>query len=93
MTIQLPLPGVWPFNVTWPDPEEQLQQLKKDKLEAKREIREVLDKYADRWGVRARAVNKLIYGYADDMLDDLFFDKETELQKEIDEDIDRENQR
>jgi uncharacterized protein YdcH (DUF465 family) len=48
MSIQLPLPGVWPFNATWPDPQEQLDQLRKDKLEAKAEIRDVLDKCAGR---------------------------------------------
>jgi hypothetical protein len=56
MSIRLPLPGVWPFNATWPDVQDQLQQLKKDKLEAKYEMRQVLDKYAERWGVIANAV-------------------------------------
>jgi hypothetical protein len=93
MSIQLPLPGVWPFNASWPDPQEQLDQLKKDKLEAKAEIRDVLDRYAGRYGIDAKAVNSLIYGYVDDIINDLFFDKEDELRDEIERDIERENQR
>ena len=48
MDIQLPLPGYWPRNATCSDPREDLAQLRRDKLEAKHEIRLVLDKYASR---------------------------------------------
>jgi hypothetical protein len=92
MSIQLPLPGVWPANASWPDAQEQLDQLKKDALEAKAEIRDVLDKYAGRYGIDAQAVNGLIYGYVDDIINDLFFDKEDELRDEIEGDIEREKQ-
>ena len=44
MSIQLPLPGDWPRNATWPDPLDKLRQLEKDKLDAKYEIRLVLDR-------------------------------------------------
>lgn len=57
MTVQLPLPGVaWPRNVSWPDPAERLQQLQKDKLEAKYEMRLVLYKYAEKYGIRPKDV-------------------------------------
>jgi hypothetical protein len=49
----------------------------------------VLDKYAGRYGIDAQAVNSLIYGYVDDIINDLFFDKEDELSDEIE----RENER
>jgi hypothetical protein len=93
MSIQLPLPGVWPLNASWADAQEQLEQLRKDKLEAKYEIRQVLDKYAARHGIDAKDVNGLIYGYVDDLLSDLFYDKEEELRDEVERDIERENQR
>jgi len=93
MTVQLPLPGVaWPRNASWPDPAERLQQIDKDKLEAKHEMRQVLDKYADKYGIRPRDVNDLVWRYADDMIADLFHAKEEELRREIEEDIEREGQ-
>ena len=48
MSIQISLPGDWPRNVTWPDPLDQLRQLEKDKLDAKYEIRQVLDRYREK---------------------------------------------
>jgi hypothetical protein len=44
------------------------------------------------YGIDAKAVNSLIYGYVDDIINDLFFDKEDELREAIDPDIERENQ-
>jgi hypothetical protein len=95
MTVQLPLPGVagWPRNASWPDPAERLQEIEKDKLQAKYEIRQVLDRAADKHGIRAKDVNQLVWGYVDDMLSDLFYEKEGELTREIEEDIEREDQR
>jgi hypothetical protein len=95
MTIQLPLPGVagGPRNASWPDAEERLQEIEKDKVQAKYEIRQVLDRVADKHGIRAKDVNHLVWGYVDDMLSDLFYEKEGELTREIEEDIEREGQR
>jgi hypothetical protein len=94
MTIQLPLPGVaWPRNASWPDPAERLQQLEKDKIEAKFEMRQVLDKYADKYGIAPKDVNELIWGYADDMIGDLFYETEEALRAEIEESLEREGQR
>ena len=91
MSIQLPLPGYWPRNATWSDPREDLAQLKRDKLEAKHEIRLVLDKYASRHGVEADEVNQLVRGYVDDLLGDLFYERENELLDGIAGEVDRED--
>ena len=93
MSIQLPLPGDWPRNATWPDPLDKLRQLEKDKLDAKYEIRLVLDRYREKYRIRARQVNETVWGYVDDLLDDFFYEKEEALKAEIEDDIERENQR
>jgi hypothetical protein len=79
MDTQLPLPGYWPRNATWADPRDELARLRRDKLEAKHEIRRVLDKYAYRYGVDAGEVNRLVWGYVDDLLGDLLYERENEL--------------
>jgi hypothetical protein len=43
------------------------------------EIRQVLDKYAERHGVEATEVHRLVSGYVDDLLGDLFYERENEL--------------
>jgi len=43
--------------------------------------------------VDATAVNGLVYGYVDDLLSDLFYDKEEAERDEVEREIDRENQR
>jgi hypothetical protein len=55
-------------------------------------LRQVLDEFAEKHGIGPREMNKLVYGYVDDMLSDLFFDKEEELKAELDADIGREHQ-
>jgi hypothetical protein len=52
----------------------------------------LLDEYADKHDVSAKEVNKLVYGYVDDMLTVLFFDREEELRAEVEADIARESQ-
>jgi hypothetical protein len=79
MSLQLPLPGYWPRNVIWSDPREELKQLERDKLEAKYEIRQVLDKYAEPHGVESGEVNRLVWGYVDGLLSDLLYEREQEL--------------
>ncbi len=93
MTAQLQLPGDWPRNATWPDPLDQLRQLEQDKLDAKFEIRQVLDRYREKYRISARHVNETMWGYVDDLLSDFFYEKEEELRAEIEADIDREDQR
>lgn len=93
MGQQLPLPGNWPLNLTWPDPLDQLRQLEKDRLDAQSEIRQVLDRYRAKYRISARHVNEAMRGYVDDLLSDFFYEKEEELKAEIEADIERENQR
>ena len=93
MSVQLPLPGDWPRNATWPDPLDQLRLLEQDKLDAKYEIRQVLDRYCEKYRISARQTNEAMWGYVDDLLSDFFFEKEEELKAEIESDIERENQR
>lgn len=90
MSIQLPLPGYWPRNMSRRDPEEALAEIERDRVELKHRMRLLLDEYADKHDIQARAINELVYGYVDDMLSDLFFDRQVELQDEIDADIARE---
>jgi len=39
MTVQLPLPGHWPRNMSRRDPVAALEHIERDKVEAKHEIR------------------------------------------------------
>jgi hypothetical protein len=83
MGTQLSLPAGWAFAATSRrDPGEQLEQLARDKLEAKAEIREVLDRLAAKHGASARDIGYAIEGYADDMIDDALFEVERELNTE-----------
>ena len=93
MSGQLQLPGDWPRNATWPDPLDQLRQLEQDKLDAKYEIRQVLDRYREKYRISAKQVNQAVWGYVDDLLHDFFYEKEEALKAEIEDDIERENQR
>jgi hypothetical protein len=80
-------------NATWPDAQDLLRQLEKDKLDAKHEIRQVLDRYREKYRISARQTNEAMWGYVNDLLDDFFSEKEEALKAEIEEDIERENQR
>ena len=85
MTVQLPLPGVWPRNTSRRDPIAQLEHIERDKVEAKHEIRLVLDKYAELHGISPKVINEVVWGYVDDALGDMFFEIEEELRAERDE--------
>jgi hypothetical protein len=93
MSVQLPLPGDWPRNATWPNPGDQLRQFERDKLDAKHEIRQVLDRHRERYRISAHQVNETMWAYVDDLLSDFFYEKEGEFRAEIEADIERENQR
>ena len=85
MTVQLPLPGHWPRNMSRRDPIAELEAIAREKLDAKHEIRQVLDKYAELHGISPKVINEVVWGYVDDMLGDMFFDLEEELARERDE--------
>ena len=85
MTVQLPLPGHWPRNISRRDPVAELEAIAREKLDAKHEIRLVLDKYADSHGISPKAINKLVWRYVEDMLGDMYVDVEEELRTARDE--------
>lgn len=85
MSIQLPLPGSWPRTMTMRDPIVELERLAKDKLGAKAEIYEVLERLANKHGISLLEVNGVMLGYVDDALGDLTFKMEDELRRERDE--------
>jgi hypothetical protein len=64
------------------DPRARLEQLHADRREAKAEPREVLERLAERHGISQKNINYAIDGYADDMLSDLFYSVERELEHE-----------
>jgi hypothetical protein len=84
--LQLPLPAGWAREFrNWRDPVEELDDLAKDKLAAKAEIREVLDRLADKHGISHTETNAAVHGYVDDMLSDLTYEVESELTHGIEE--------
>ena len=64
-----------------------------DKLDAKPEIRQVLDRYREKYRISAPQTNEAMWAYVDDLLGDFFYEKEEALKAEIEQDIERENQR
>ena len=82
--IQMTLPAGWAREVSsLRDPQAQLDELARDKLDAKVEIRNVLERLAAKHGVRAREVNATMRGYVDDALADLAYEVERTLVREV----------
>lgn len=79
MVIQLPLPAVWAQLETRRD---QLAELRADTRKAKAKIRATLDELAERHGIPAKDVTYAM-GYVDDMLADVTYDFECELQRGV----------
>jgi hypothetical protein len=65
-----------------PDARDRLQQLHADQRAAKAELREVLERLAERHGISQVDINYAIEGYADDMLSDLVYSVERDLEHE-----------
>jgi hypothetical protein len=65
-----------------PDARERLEQLWADQRSAKAELREVLERLAERHGISQKDINYPIDGYADDMLSDLVYAVERDLEHE-----------
>ena len=68
-------------------PDERLAELRSDMREAKARVRQVLEALADKYGIAAKDVSYAIDGYADDMLSDLVFGIERDLENEADSDL------
>ena len=67
------------------EPKEQLSLLHQDMSEAKAQIREVLERLAARHGIEQRDISYAIDGYADDMLSDLVYGIERDLERQCEE--------
>jgi hypothetical protein len=85
MGTQLYLPAGWARHLeSRIDPIERLAELEKDRTEAKADIREILDRLAEKHGATAREVT-VAMGSIDDTLGDLLYDQERLLQHEIED--------
>ena len=83
MSVQLPLPARWAHIESRREPLDRLATLQDDLAGAKAAIKAVLEGVAARHGITARDVNEAIEGYADDMLSDMIFHVERDLEREI----------
>jgi hypothetical protein len=68
-----------------PDARDRLEQLHADQRVAKAGLREVLERLAERHGISQKDINYAIDGYADDMLSDLVYSVERDLEHEREE--------
>ena len=85
MGTQLYLPAGWARHLeSGIDPVERLAELEKDRREAKGDIREILDRLAEKHGAGARDVTVAMRSI-DDTLGDLLYDQERMLQHEIED--------
>jgi len=85
MEVQLPLPGHWPRNISRRDPVAALEEIGRDKVDALYEIELILARLADKHGIHHTVIAKAVRGYAEDMIGDVFFELEDELERERDE--------
>ena len=83
MTTQLPLPASWAVFESRRDPRDRLIALRRDMAVARDKIREALQELADRQHIAPKDVTYAMEGYADDLLSDLVYSVERELQHEI----------
>ena len=85
MRSQLYLPAGWTRQLeSRLDPVERLAELEKDRTQAKGDIREILDRLAEKHGATARDVRVTMLSI-DDTLSDLLYDQERMLQHEIED--------
>ena len=85
MGSQLYLPAGWARHLeSRLDPIERLTELEKDRTQAKADIREILDRLAEKHGATLRDVTVAMLS-VDDTLGDLLYDQERMLQHEIDD--------
>lgn len=84
MVVQLPLPAAWAQLESHRD-SDRLADLRADVRETKAKIRATLDELAERHGIPAKDVTYAM-GYVDDMLSDVIYDTECELEHGIERD-------
>jgi hypothetical protein len=69
-----------PSFASRPEAQDRLEQLNADERAAKAELRAVLERLAERHGISQKDINYAIDGYADDMLSDLVYSVERDLE-------------
>ena len=85
MGTQLYLPAGWARRLESSlDPIERLTELEKDRTHAKGDIREILERLAEKHGATVRDVTVAMLSI-DDTLSDLLYDQERMLQHEIED--------
>jgi hypothetical protein len=85
MGTQLYLPAGWARQLeSRLDPIERLAELEKERTQAKGDIREILDRLADKHGATVRDVTAAMLS-SDDTLSDLLYDQERMLLHEIED--------
>ena len=85
MGTQLYLPAGWARHLeSRLDPIERLAELEKDRTQAKGDIREILDRLAEKHGATVRDVTVAMLSI-DDTLSDLLYDQERMLQHEVED--------
>ena len=85
MGSQLYLPAGWARHLeSRVDPSERLAELEKDKAQARVEIRDLLDRLAEKHGATPRDVSVAMRSI-DDTLGDLLYDQARVLQHEIED--------
>ena len=78
---QLKLPALWARLTSRGDPKDRLERLHADRSETKAQIREALERLAERHGIAHKDVTYAM-AYADDMLSDLIYSVERDLEHE-----------
>ena len=85
MGTQLYLPAGWARRLeSRLDPGERLAELEKDRTRAKGDVREILDRLAEKHGATVRDVTAAVLSI-DDTLSDLLYGQERMLQHEIED--------
>ena len=85
MSMQLPLPAGWARQFTsMPDPRGRLDTLEHAKLSARAEIRSVLNRLIEEFGVRPREIDHAM-DHVDDTISDLLWDVENGYRHEIED--------
>jgi hypothetical protein len=80
VNTHLTQPTTWASLESRRGPREHLEQLLADKREAKAQLREVLEGLAEKHGISQKDVSYAIDGYADDMISDLVYGLERDLE-------------
>jgi hypothetical protein len=83
MDSQFPLPMARkPAVRSRLDPSDRLERLQVDQREAKAQIREILERLAERHGISQKDINYATDGYAGDMPSDFVYSVERDLEHE-----------